>query len=360
MTTTMQSVINSVYKVTKKIPKNFLYNVSFYVITLGRKNYAALARENGVSYKDVYIKNDLALDYTEYARNYLITLINNLATKENPGKLLVDFTAILKSFSQQIEGVTYDYDGVTGRVQKCFSGAFVIWTNGKIWIPCGFEIWLRKKDAGDNYKTKSELVQKIICEYKKHISFNEVILDGAFASKAILQFFTEQGLKYTIRIPCNRVVTIDGETHQLKNHPNLKFMRNEKYKVAEGTYKEIFNYFIAEKRTGKNNISEVVFIISNKKRATAYDHVMAFKERWPIEKFNRSAKQHLGLGHCQSTNINKQYAHFYLVMFSYVILQAMKYDKQEKSIEAVLHPIRRQKSMHELFQYLDLEKTFML
>jgi len=123
-------------------------------------------------------------------------------------------------------------------------------------------------------------------------------------------------------------------------------------------YKGFLLHFTAQKRNGNSGTKEVVFIVSDLYRP-AKEHVKAYEKRWPGEKFHRTGKQSLGLSHCQSTNDAKQKFHFHLVMVSYTVLQLMQIDQQKQSVEEVLHPIRRQKNIDSLFQYLDLEKTFM-
>jgi hypothetical protein len=358
MATIIQSVINSTLQVTKKISQKFLLNVAFLLKTIERKNYTSIARSNNVKYDDVYIGDKEANAYIAYAKSSLIKIIKSLSNNKNKGVLLIDFTMIIKAFSTCIPKITYDYHGATKRVEKGLSAGFATWSNGKVNIPCNFAIWLRKRDAGSVYKKKSELVKELILELKKIIPFSEVRLDGAFASKEVIKFFTEHKIKFTIRIPRNRVIIANKESFQLRECPSLKLVRNEKFKTIYASYKGFNCYFTAEKRKSKKGKREVVYIISNLRR-TPKEHVIAYKKRWPSEKFHRTAKQHLGLAHCQSTSIRKQFAHIFLVMYSYAILEIIKNDKKKKSPEEVLHPIRRQKLTQNLTRYLGLEETFM-
>ena len=91
----------------------------------------------------------------------------------------------------------------------------------------------------------------------------------------------------------------------------------------------------------------------------AKNHVKYYNQRWCVEKFIRTAKQHLGLGDCQSTSVKKQQAHIYLVMYAYAILEINRNYKRKKSVESVLHLIRRQKFLLKISRYFDLEEIFM-
>ncbi|HVX00574.1 MAG TPA: transposase [Candidatus Babeliaceae bacterium] len=112
------------------------------------------------------------------------------------------------------------------------------------------------------------------------------------------------------------------------------------------------------KRNGSNNTKEVIYIVSNVKR-TAREHIAAYKQRWPVEKFYRTSKQHLGLTNCQSTDAEKQRLHVFMVMVSYASLELMRIDQKKTSVEEVLHPLRRQKKLPEVLESLDFIATFM-
>ncbi len=296
-----------------------------------------MARSNNVIYNRVYVTADEAEKLIEETKSSLIKLIHQTANHEK-GTLVIDFTLIKKVYAHQIDRVTYDYDGNTKRSCKGLSTGFAVWTNEKVTIPCDFLFWQRKKDFGELYKKKSELVKELVIALRPLIPFSEVRLDGAFASHHMIDFFEEQKLNYTIRIPRNRVVRDKKGLYQLKNHPVFKFKRNQKYKTIRAYYKDIQCYFTAQKCRGRKGTNEIIFIVSNIWR-TAKNHVKYYNRRWCVEKFIRTAKQHLGLGDCQSTSEKKQQAHIYLVMYAYAILEVNRNYKRKKFVESVLHSI---------------------
>jgi hypothetical protein len=359
MTMPIQRVIKKVSKVIPKVPKNISLHIALLVMSSERKNYASMARANGFTYEKVYIRKEDVQWRLDAHKEFLHALIKNLATKECPGFLIIDFTLLLKQFSEHIPSVTYDYDGVGKRVAKGFSAGFVFWSNGIVNIPFDYVLWLRKKDAGELYKKKTELAKELIMWAKQNgIPFAEVRLDGAFACVDVLRFLVAEGIHFTMRIPSNRVIETENGKHQLAKHPELRLQRNQKYKTIYASYKDISCYFTTHKRNGPNDTKEVVYIVSSLPRSPK-EHVDAYDKRWPAEKCFRTEKQHIGLTHCQSTDINKQRLHVFSVMTAYAVLQCMKIDQQKKSLEEVIHPIRRQKIVQPLFQYLDLDETIM-
>jgi hypothetical protein len=59
---------------------------------------------------------------------------------------------------------------------------------------------------------------------------------------------------------------------------------------------------------------------------TPKQHILAYEHHWPIEKFFRTAKQHLGVRDCQSTSIKKQRAH----IFGFYRIRSTKDIQKEK------------------------------
>jgi hypothetical protein len=359
MTTSIQRVIKKTKEVILKVPKKISLHIALMVTTNDRKNYASMARSNGISYAKVCIRKDQVKERIDDSARFLISLIKRLSTKKNPGYLVADFTILNKPFSENIPSVTYDYDGVGKLVSKGFSAGFIFWSNGPITIPFDYTLWHREKDVGELYKKKTELVKEIIkLARENEIPFDEIKLDGAFASQDMLEFFVRENIHFTLRIPSNRVITTKDGNYQLSKHPGLKLQRNQKYKTIFASYKGTYCYFTVHKRNGTKNTKEVVFIVSDIYRS-AKKHVDSYAKRWVAEKFFRTGKQYIGLTDCQSTNADKQRLHLFSVMISYAVLQLMRIDKKKQSVEEVLHCVRRQKMVDDLFGYIDLERTFM-
>ena len=357
MTTSIQSVFKNFSEVIFKVPKKLSVHIGLMIMSSDRKNYAAIARSNHVNYRTAYVKKEEVIDCLEESIKFLHLTIKNRASQAKKPFLILDFTLLRKQFSKNIPFVTYDYDGVEKRTNKGFSAAFAFWSDGKVIIPFDFSLWLRKKDAGELYIKKNDVVKKLIKLAKQYeIPFYEVRLDGVFATEDMIKFLIEESIHFTMRMPKNRVVKSDNEEYQLMNHPKLKMIRNEKFKTISASYKDFSLYFTAQKRNGNNDAKEVVFIVSDLQR-DAKEHVKAYEKRWPGEKFNRTGKQSLGISHCQSTNFDKQRFHIFAVMVSYTVLQLMQIDQKKKSVEEILHLIRRQKMVQNLFQYLDLDET---
>ena len=349
MQATIQNVINIFSKVTQDISNKMMLHAALITMTLERKNYTSMARENKVPYDKIRLDVEEIPEQISACKKMLLEKVHDrvkITGKE--GYFLIDYTMLQKSFAEQIEGLTYDRDGVTRRVQKGFSAGFCFWSDGEITIPLNFELWFRKKDAEDLYKKKSDQAMELILWAKEvGLPFSDVRADGAFSSEKVLAFLKNQGLNLTMRIAKNKKITTDKNLEEiaLAEHPELKLIRNQRSKTIKGCYKGISAYFTVQKRKKRGAKHEIVFIISTVERS-AKEHIHAYGDRWPAEKYFRTAKQHLGITHCQSTDLAKQRFHIFSVMLSYTVLELTRNDKQESSIEIIIHSIRRQKILN--------------
>lgn len=340
--------IQCVTKNTKKIYSFLSSSVKIYVTSLllstGKKNCSSMAEDLGISYHSIYSYFDVAAAQEKYIKNFLIRVIKSYATKGNPGILIVDCTQLVKLYAKKKGCICYDYNSSMSLVLKGMSCVTTAWTNGKILIPLDFGFWIRKKDLNDDpkYKKKTDIAKELITLWKDKIPFRYVALDGDYGNESFLYFLHKTRLKYSIRMPKNRVVVINGIATQLKNHNAFKLVKNERYKTAKGTYKGIPAFFTCHKRRGKKGSKQIVFVISNLENLTPKQHILAYEHRWPIEKFFRTSKQHLGIHHCQSASPQKQRAHIFAIFLAFSELEMLKIDKKKKSPEQALKIIKDQ------------------
>ena len=194
---------------------------------------------------------------------------------------------------------------------------------------------------------------------KKVISVTDILLDGAFATKSIINYLTTSNINYSIRCPRNRLIEkSDGTREQIKHCRELSMKRNEKYKTIRASCLGVPCFITANKRKGKDKAYEIVYIISNKD-VTPKKQVKSYEQRWTAEKFFRTAQQSLGLRDCRSTNQSKHELHFYCIMVGYTLLHHQKNYSRQRSIEEVLTILRHQKTTPKFYRYIDSMLTFM-
>jgi len=334
---------------SKKISTNFLtQSIKNYVLGLlicrSKKNFTNITSMVKTSYYFLNIGFDELFARRKEAQNFLINLVKMHATEENPGILVIDATQIKKLYGKKLKVLCYDHSGSMKAVLKGISCVVAAWTNGKIVIPLIFDFWVRKKDIKDDriYRKKTKISRELILELKDKIPFLYIALDGDYGNEKFLTFLYKHNLKYSVRMPSNRKVVIDGIEETPKKHLALKLIRNKRYKKVEGFYKGIPITIVTHKRKGKKRTKQVVFIVSNIQNLSAREHVKAYACRWPIEKMFRTMKQSLGLEDCQSVSTKKQRGHILAIFLAFAELETIKISKKKSSPEEVLKIIRFQ------------------
>jgi len=321
--------------------KNYILGL---FICIGKKNCHTMSLAMGVSYYLVY-RSFLDFELRKKdIQNYFISLVHIHATEENPGVLLVDSTQIKKLYLKKSNLACYDRNGSMKTVLKGISCVVAVWTNGKIVIPLAFDFWVREKDIKDGrkYRKKTAISRELIIELKNKIPFAYASLDGDYGSEEFLAFLYKYRLKFSVRMPSNRRVMINGIEETLKKHPVLKLIRNERYKKIRGLYKGIPVIIVAHKRKGINKTKQVVFIVSNIQGLSAKEHVKAYACRWPIEKMFRTMKQKFGLENCQCIPDQKHEAHISFVFLAFTEAELHKITNGQKSTEESIRFIRSQ------------------
>ena len=223
-------------------------------------------------------------------------------------------------------------------------------TNGKITIPITFKTWYSAKTFPDKHKTRIKLAQELMIDIKSQYPNLMFLLDGGFSSEDMLRFCETNHIKFCMRFNSNKKIVIGSKEAQIRRHKLLKEVGGRDRRTVHGFYKGIGLYFVAFKRKEKSGKIKFVYLVTNVKE-TPKKTINTYKKRWNIEKFFRTAKQHLGLRDCQALSAAKQEAHIFVVFACYAWLQFQKFNQKTKNPEQILHKIRRQKSRTLIVQF---------
>ncbi len=260
--------------------------------------------------------------------------------------LAVDDTKIGKEYSTKIDGTSYNYDSSQKRTYKALCSVTVMLTNGKIALPIDHLLWVQKEiDQSCGYKTKIELAQILIDSLSDSIDIKCAILDGLFASKKMIKSFNEREIDFEMRFHSNRIITEgkNGKKVKVRGHKNLQLKNKRKSKTIKTDWDGIPIYVTAVKRIRKNS-TIIIYQVSNFK-APARKHIRIYDYRWKIEMFFRTAKQSLGLTHCQSIKRSRQENHIFNVFFAYIIIQFERKKYKLKSPEMALRKIKQKSKL---------------
>lgn len=245
--------------------------------------------------------------------------------------------------SKVIEGTCDNYDSGDRRSYRSLCSIVAVVTDGKYAIPIDQSLWISSEFIGDvSYQKKHEIAFEMIQSLLPLISIQKLVADGLYATKIMLKKCIDAGILFEMRFHSNRVIESEGEKAPIKEIQNLKLKGKRNARTKKGIWYELELYFTSVKKMSKTGRVIITYQVSNY-RAFAQQHVSAYEYRWAIEKFFRTAKQHLGLNDCQAQTRTAQETHIFYVFFAYALAQIEMMKKRLKNPEQAIKQFKRKK-----------------
>lgn len=330
-------------QVNRKIRRSMQRYLGGILLFTGKKNCSAIARSVGLSHDVLYeFFDDTELDKM-LLQECLKRSYSRLPTNTGKWYINIDETLIEKMFSEKMEAVAYNWSATHNDTMKGHAIIAAVITNGRMTIPMTFKTWYSAKTFPDRHKTRIKLAQALMIEIKTQYPNLMFLLDGAFSSEDMLRFCTTNKIKFCMRFNSNKKVVIGKKEAQIRKHELIKISSKRKSRSIHGFYKGVSVYFVAFKRSDKKGKVKLVYLVTSEKEPPKMT-IQTYKKRWNIEKFFRTAKQHLGLRDCQALSAAKQEVHIFAVFVGYAWLQIQKFNRNAKNPEQILHKIRKQKT----------------
>jgi hypothetical protein len=337
-------------QVNRKIRRSMQRYLGGILLFSGKKNCAALSRNMGLSHDVLYEFFDNPADDKALLQACLKNAYSKLPTDKGNWYINIDETLIEKMFSKKMEAVARNWSSIHNDTMNGHAIVAAVITNGKITIPITFKTWYSKEAFPDRHKTRIILARELMIEIKSQLPDIMFLLDGGFSSEDMLSFCVTNKIRYCMRFNSNKKVVINNKEAQIRKHGIIKTSGKRKRHAIRGFYKGIAAYFVAFKRTEKSGKVKIVYLVTSEKESPKKT-IQTYKKRWNVEKFFRTAKQHLGLRDCQALSAAKQEAHIFAVFVIYAWLQIQKFNRKAKNPEQILHKIRKQKNGNLLVQF---------
>jgi len=256
--------------------------------------------------------------------------------------MIIDDTIIDKIYSKEIEGACDNYDSSARKSYRSLCSVVAVLTDGKRTIPIAEDLWISKEFTPNEYRKKWEIAYNLLVQLKKLTPIYMLVADGLYATENMIRSCNNLGMLFEMRFHSNRVITYNGIVAQIRDLQALSLTGRRTIRTKRGYWKGMVLYFTSVKRVNKNGSYSIVYQVSNYS-ASAAQHVSNYGFRWNIEMFFRTAKQHLGLQHCQVRSRTAQRNHIMNVFFAYTILQLEKSKRRLLNPEAALRLLKRKK-----------------
>ncbi|MDD3014547.1 MAG: transposase, partial [Candidatus Gastranaerophilales bacterium] len=190
-------------------------------------------------------------------------------------------------------------------------------TNGTIYIPLDFCIWVSSKvSKPKDYKKKTDMFLNLMKKYiLMQIPVKTIMFDSYFASKKIIKWLNKNGFVWFTRIKKNRIVYVNGNKCQLQKS-GLNYDKSIVCKMNGITQQVKILRFCLQ--------NEEYYICSNNINLTDDELKSGYLKRWKVEVFHREAKQKLGLEYLMMQSWKKLTNHVGFVCLAYSLLTVLK------------------------------------
>lgn len=190
-------------------------------------------------------------------------------------------------------------------------------TNGTIYIPLDFSIWVSSKVSKPrDYKKKTDMFLNLMKRYLlMQIPVKTIMFDSYFASKKIIKWLNKNGFIWFTRLKKNRVIHVGGNKYQLQKS-GLKYDESIVCKLNKISQQvKILRFCLQD---------EDYYICSNNIHLTDDALKAGYLKRWQVEVFHREAKQKLGLEFLMMQSWKKLTNHVGFVCLAYSLLTVLK------------------------------------
>lgn len=190
-------------------------------------------------------------------------------------------------------------------------------TNGNIYIPLDFCIWVSSKVSKPrDYKKKTDMFLNLMKKYLlMQIPVKTIMFDSYFASKKIIKWLNKNGFVWFTRIKKNRKIYVEGNKCQLQKS-GLNYDESTVTKMnGIGQQVKILRFCLQD---------EEYYICSNNIHIADEKLKSEYLKRWQVEIFHREAKQKLGLENLMMQKWNNLTNHVGFVCLAYSLMTILK------------------------------------
>ena len=251
---------------------------------------------------------------------------------------IFDDTLKRHKYAEHIYGLGVHHDHLEGGFSKSHCLVTGGIKQGDYFYPTNCELYQRKEEIRDlsSFKTKIEIVQAMLDQFLDKV--DNVLMDSWYSSEEILTKISKKGKTFFTMLKKNRNFKATRNTkRQLQEYQkyihnkdyNQIFVNNQWHLVHEkigflprvGKVKILFTKFYnpTTKKT-----KDLHYLCTNNVKLSAYDILLKYKDRWPIETFHKDVKQNLGFEKCIIRDNIGIKRHFLLQFIAHNILVFLK------------------------------------
>jgi hypothetical protein len=266
------------------------------------------------------------LQPAEVSLNHTQSISQSLFQGKRRLYCIIDDTLIKKIFSRYMQGAGMFFDTKARTQIMAYRLVVGMISDGKFAIPIECAYLFSKEltdELEDKFPSKEDIAKAIVKTAKKLFPNAKIIVvaDGLYSTISFLKWCIDNHIAAEMRMHSNRAIEYNGVKVTLKNlSKHVRPKGRQMARTVTAKWHDIELEITVVRRIDKHGEESIVFQCATYK-ASSREHVESYKVRWYIEKFNRTAKQKLGLQDCFSRSLRTQHNHVAAVLLAYALLQ---------------------------------------
>lgn len=225
---------------------------------------------------------------------------------------IFDDTIKHHKYSEYIYGLGTHHDHLENGYSRGHSLVTGGIKQGNCFYPTNCELYQRKEEICDlsSFKTKIDIAQAMLDKFLDKV--DNVLMDSWYSKTEILKRICKEGKTFFTMLKKNRNVKFNRKIKRQLQEQN-KYIHNREYKqvFVNKQYHLVCEKIAILPHVGKVKIlftkfynpitkiaKEVHYLCTNNTKLSAYEILLKYKDRWPIETFHRDIKQNLGFEKC--------------------------------------------------------------
>jgi len=294
--------------------------------------------------------NDVEFDELRY--KFVNLRLRELGLED--GVVVVDDT-ISHHTGKHMEGAGWHYDVAEGKTMWGHQLVTTHYVRQWASVPLDFRIYIKREQAGKDFKTKLELAADLIKHaVEKGVPFSCVVFDSWYFTTGFVLLVEELGKDWVTRCKCNRLILLSGKWTPLSewakslpegNFEQVVLKRGDGSKATyyactktvrmrgfEGRKLRIVVSYDEEKFERRE---DPYFYCTNNLNWETRRIMQTYARRFEIDTFYRDAKQNLGLEEYELRKLRGVSRHLKMVFVAHTLLTLGSKDRAVE--KAVIH-----------------------
>jgi hypothetical protein len=253
------------------------------------------------------------------------------------GVLIIDDSIAEKPYTDENDIVCWHYDHSKDRVLKGINFLTALYASNGVSLPVGFHLVAKtekyldpktQKEKRRSPVSKNEACRELLKQAITNlIPFRFVLFDVWFASAETMVFIKQQQKhNFICPLKTNRKVALSRVDKQQGRYTRVDTLELEAHATRK-VYLEGVDFplvLVKQVFTNEDGSVGIRYLVSSDTTLSFDDLTTTYHERWQVECYHKSLKQHVSLAKSPTQTVTTQTNHFFAALCGFIKLERLK------------------------------------